>query len=73
MTKGDLMKVWKGIPSSAEIFVEADHGQQPESAMGIEFTQEDIDDLDRQEIEEIRWKNIKPSTKLNRITAILIR
>lgn len=70
MTKGELIKKWKGIPSTAEILVEADHGQQPEFANGIEVTQEDTeDDFDR---DEIRWKLVTPSTKVGRVTAILI-
>ena len=71
MTKSELMLEWRGVPGDAVIFIESDHGQQPEKALGMEYTQEDInDDID---IEEIRWKNIMPSTKINRITAILIR
>lgn len=70
MTKGELTKMWKGIPSSVRIFVEADHGQQVEHTNGIEYTQEDI--VSNMEIDEVNWKYIKPSTNLKRITAILI-
>ena len=71
MTKAELMEAWVGIPGNAEIIVEADHGQTPEFANSIEITQEDTDD--NFELEEVRWKNITPKTKVERVTAILIR
>jgi hypothetical protein len=70
MTKADLLESWKGIPSNVEIFVESDHGQIPEFAYGIEYTDEDLREVHR---EDIIWKDIKPSTDLSKITAILIR
>jgi len=69
MTKSELMELWKGMPGDAEIVIEADHGQTPEYANGINIIQDDLDDVN---LEEAGWRNVTPSTKRDRVTAILI-
>lgn len=72
MTKGELIDIWKGIPSDAVIYTESDHGQQPEQAYGLEVTYDDITKDDYYG-EDLHWISIKPSTKLKMVTAIRIR
>jgi len=44
MTKVELLEALADVPDDAIIYVEADHGQQPEKAHGVDYTFADFDD-----------------------------
>ena len=70
LTKGDLKKIWKGLSDDTEIFVMSDHGQTPESANFINYSNTDkttIERITQDHDEEIEWDGSKEIA-----TAILI-
>lgn len=65
---GVLCEKLVDVPSTAIIFVEADHGQDVERCHTIRYSKDDIDD--ETDIEELAWRNDFKDKKS--VTAILI-
>ena len=68
MNVNDIYEKLKDVPITAEIFVEADHGQDVERCYSFMYSKDYIDD--ETDIEEIAWReDFKDKSS---VTAVLI-
>jgi len=72
MTVKELKEILSRIPDDAIIYVEADHGQQPEQADIVYMTNEEFEEKAPYYGEDLDWEDVEDIKKFNKITAVLI-
>lgn len=75
MTKGELLEKLEGLPDSAIIYIEADHGQVPEQAGNsirvCSTTRGELPYMDDEGI--LHWEEVDGSCMTEFVRGILIR